>query len=62
MLRADAYSFIICSRHALRVVGGRVEGGYLKEFNGNLLSGVYEVTGNDAASMLQQCSFYESLD
>jgi hypothetical protein len=37
--------FIICSRH---VPGW----GGLKEFNANLLRGVYEETGNVASSML----------
>lgn len=46
MLRADAYSFYYLLKTCPRVGGG------LKEFNANLLRGVYEETGNVASSML----------
>lgn len=54
MLHADAYSFYFLLKDCLRGVGreGRGAGGNLKEFNANLLSGVYEGTGNDASSTL----------
>lgn len=45
MVHADAYSFYSAQDMSQ-------EGGNLKEFNTNLLSGVYEETGNDASSML----------